>query len=66
MLEREEWFRATLTSLGDAVTATDELGKITHLNPLAEQLIGAELASVNGHAIQEVFPIFNEDTLANP
>jgi PAS domain S-box-containing protein len=62
MLEREEWFRVTLTSLGDAVIATDELGKVTYLNPLAEQLIGAELASVKGRAIQEVFPIFNEGT----
>ncbi len=61
MLEREEWFRA-LTSLGDAVIATDKLGKVTYLNPLAEKLIGTDLASVKGRAIQEVFPIFNEAT----
>ena len=26
--EREEWFRITLTSIGDAVVVTDEAGKV--------------------------------------
>jgi PAS domain S-box-containing protein len=60
--EREEWFRTTLTSLGDAVIATDEHGQVTFLNPVAEQLIGIDLAHARGRAIQEVFPIFNEST----
>ena len=34
--EREEWFRSTLTSLGDAVVATDGRGYVTFLNPMAE------------------------------
>ena len=60
--EREEWFRVTLTSLGDAVIATDERGQVTFLNPLAEQLTGIELEFARGKMIQEVFPIFNEST----
>ncbi|RSL17157.1 PAS domain S-box-containing protein [Edaphobacter aggregans] len=62
LLEREEWFRVTLTSLGDAVIATDERGRVTFLNPIAEQLTGRPLANSKGKPIQEVFPIFNEST----
>jgi PAS domain S-box-containing protein len=59
---REEWFRTTLTSIGDAVIATDQNGKVTFLNPVAEALTGKTLASAKGADIQEVFPIFNEYT----
>jgi PAS domain S-box-containing protein len=62
ILEREEWFRVTLTSLGDAVIATDEQGRVTFLNPLAEQLTGRSLAQSTGRPVEEVFPIFNEST----
>ena len=60
ILEREEWFRVTLNSLGDAVIATDDHGLVTFLNPLAEQLTGRSLSSAKGRPIQEIFPIFNE------
>lgn len=39
LLEREEWFRVTMTSLGAAVIATDDHGVVNYLNPLTEQLI---------------------------
>jgi PAS domain S-box-containing protein len=60
--EREEWFRITLTSIGDAVIVTDELGKVSFLNPVAEALTGRDLSQAKGHDIAEVFPIFNEFT----
>jgi PAS domain S-box-containing protein len=63
LLEREEWFRVTLTSLGDAVIATDARGKVTYLNPLAEQLLGVTTNEVLERDIHEAFPIFNEATL---
>jgi len=59
---REEWFRVTLTSIGDAVIATDGHGKVTFLNPVAEKLTGIGLAQAMGKQIGEVFPIFNEST----
>jgi PAS domain S-box-containing protein len=62
LLQREEWFRVTLTSLGDAVIATDQRGCVSYLNPLAEKLIGMTLDQALDRAIEEVFPIFNEDT----
>jgi PAS domain S-box-containing protein len=62
LLQREEWFRVTLTSLGDAVIATDAKGMVTYLNPLAEELVGLKLSDVKGQPIESVFPIFNEQT----
>jgi PAS domain S-box-containing protein len=59
---REEWSRVTLTSIGDAVIATDPHGKITFLNPVAETLTGTSHAAALGKDIKEVFPIFNELT----
>jgi PAS domain S-box-containing protein len=60
--EREEWFRFTLTSLGDAVIATDERGFVTFLNPMAEKLMGVPLDIALGKSVEAVFPIFNETT----
>jgi PAS domain S-box-containing protein len=62
LLEREEWFRSTLTSLGDAVIATDQRGCVTFLNSMAEKLMGMKLSEAHGKAIESVFPIFNETT----
>jgi PAS domain S-box-containing protein len=61
---REEWFRVTLTSLGDGVIATDQNGSVTFLNPIAEELTGITNASAAGRNILEIFPIFNETTMA--
>jgi PAS domain S-box-containing protein len=61
--QREEWFRSTLTSLGDGVIATDRHGLVTFVNLVAEQLIGIEQQHAIGKPITQVFPIFNEYTL---
>ena len=63
MREREEWFRVTLTSIGDAVIATDQKGGVTFLNPIAEALTGFTTAQAMGKHIFEVFPIFHETTM---
>jgi PAS domain S-box-containing protein len=60
--EREEWFRVTLTSIGDAVIATDGNGVVTFLNSTAEALTGVPVVAARGKKIEEVFPIFNEVT----
>jgi PAS domain S-box-containing protein len=60
--EREEWFRTTLTSIGDAVIVTDESGRVTFLNPVAEMLTGRDLGTAKGGDITEIFPIFSEVT----
>ncbi len=58
--QREEWFRVTLTSVGDGVIATDEHGNINFLNPVAEALSGRKTVEVKGKPVHEAFPIFNE------
>jgi len=59
---REEWFRVTLTSIGDAVIATDKTGAVTFMNPVAETLTGTRIAQAKGKNILEVFRIVNEYT----
>jgi PAS domain S-box-containing protein len=62
MREREEWFRVTLGSIGDAVIATDERGMVIFINPIAEELTGVKMRQAQGQPIHRVFPIFNEQT----
>jgi PAS domain S-box-containing protein len=59
---REEWFRVTLTSIGDAVIATDRDGTVTFFNPVAEDLTGISSADAVGRGVTTIFPIFNEFT----
>jgi PAS domain S-box-containing protein len=60
--EREEWFRVTLTSIGDAVIATDKDGAVIFVNPIATQLTGTSFLQAKDKPIQEIFPIFHEYT----
>ena len=60
--ESEEWFRVTLSSIGDAVIATDQSGKVEFLNPTAEMLTGRTISNAKGKDVTEVFQIFNEIT----
>ncbi len=58
----EEHLAITLNSIGDAVIATDTDGRVTQMNPTAEQLTGWSLAQAIGHPLPEVFKIINADT----
>jgi PAS domain S-box-containing protein len=60
--QSEEWFRVTLSSIGDGVIATDDQGRVSFLNPVAERLTGVSLPQAKGKKISEVFPIFSEVT----
>jgi PAS domain S-box-containing protein len=57
-----ERLRTTLASIGDAVIATDELGRVTYLNPVAESLTGWTTAEGAGLPLEQVFNIVNEST----
>jgi PAS domain S-box-containing protein len=54
----------TLASIGDAVLVTDANGRVTFVNPVAEELTGWTAPEANGQALTEVFPIVNERTRA--
>lgn len=61
---RDRLWRTMLTSIGDAVIATDPEGRVTFLNPVAEQLTGWPLAEARGAGLADVFHIVNETTRA--
>jgi PAS domain S-box-containing protein len=60
--EAEKRLNVMLASIGDAVIATDEQGRITRLNPVAEALTGWTEADAAGKRLEEVFVIINEQT----
>jgi PAS domain S-box-containing protein len=62
LAEQRERFRVTLASIGDAVLATDVNGRVSFLNPAAEQLTGWTSPEAQGRALEEVFRIINEET----
>ena len=64
LYESQEWFRATLASIGDAVLATDSQGLVTFVNPVAAALTGWPEAEALGRDSTEVFRIVNEHTRA--
>jgi PAS domain S-box-containing protein len=60
--QQREWFRVTLTSIGDAVIATDSEARITFLNPVAETLTGWSATEAVGQPVQTVFRLINQQT----
>ncbi len=69
LLEREQSWQTTLSSVGDAVIATDTAGKITFMNNVAEKLTGWTLTEASKKPLKTIFHIVNEQTrseVANP
>ena len=52
----------TLTSIGDAVVATDEAGRVTFMNAIAESLTGWTQAQAQGKRLDEVLALISEET----
>lgn len=59
---QRESLRVILSSIGDAVIATDNHGRITFMNPVAEGLTGWTQDLAKGKALREVFHIINQTT----
>ena len=62
--QNREWLRVTLNSIGDAVLATDTMGRITFLNPVAAALTGWPEEEAQGQPSRDVFRIIHEHTHA--
>jgi PAS domain S-box-containing protein len=60
--ERQEVFRVTLRSIGDAVITTDTEARITYINGVGESLTGWSHADALGQPLDRVFNIVNEVT----
>ncbi len=62
-LRREqEWLRVTLASIGDGVIATDAQGRVTFLNPVAQDLTGWSQEDAHGQSLDTVFRVLHEQT----
>jgi len=61
----ESLYKATLYSIGDAVITTDNLGRIKHMNGVAEKLTGWTEPEARNRQLEIVYRIFNEDTGEN-
>jgi len=51
---QEQWLTRTLASLEDAIVTIDTQGRITFINPVAEQLLRCTQADVIGSAVADV------------
>jgi len=61
--ERQRWFASALSSIGDAVIATDGDGAVTFMNPAAEKLTGWRQHEVAGKGVPEILVLIDEQTL---
>jgi PAS domain S-box-containing protein len=60
--EQRDLLQVTLSSIGDAVIATDPEGGISFMNSVAQQLTGWDESSAKRRSLSEVFNIVNEQT----
>ncbi len=60
--QKEQNLALTLNSIGDAVISTGVDGRISGMNPIAEQLTGWSFADAKGNNIKQVFNIVESTT----
>jgi two-component system, sensor histidine kinase and response regulator len=60
--EQREWFRTTLSSIGDAVIATDAEGRVRFLNGVAQSLTGWTEDDAIDRPLDEIFNILDDRT----
>jgi PAS domain S-box-containing protein len=59
---QREWLQVTLSSIGDAVVATDAEGRVTFMNTTAATLSGWSADEAQGQDVTAVLPLRNERT----
>jgi len=60
--KQKEWLQVTMRSIGDAVIATDDEGRISFLNPAATALTGWTEQEALGRPVRDVFHIIDDTT----
>ena len=60
--QQKDLLGVTLASIGDCVLVTDKDGRITFMNPVAEEVTGWKLDDAMGRPTSDVFRILNEET----
>lgn len=64
LFREKELAQVTLQSIGDAVVTTDDEGRVTYLNPVAEKLTGWSNTDAIGKPLAKVFVIVHASTRA--
>ena len=64
--QQREWLHTILTSICDAVIATDAHGRVVFLNPVAEQLTGWRDADAQGQPFERVWGAQAQDGQPTP
>ncbi len=59
----EDFARGILSNIGQGIIATDMGGKVVYYNNLAEQILEHDAQSAYGKVFDEVFQIFDADTM---
>ncbi len=60
--QSRERLQVTLSSIGDAVVSCDAAGRITFMNPKAEEYVGWTTEAAAGTPIQQVLRVVDEET----
>ena len=60
--QSRERLQVTLSSIGDAVVSCDATGRITFMNPKAEEYVGWTTEAAAGTPIQQVLRVVDEET----
>ncbi|MDH5185354.1 MAG: EAL domain-containing protein, partial [Gammaproteobacteria bacterium] len=61
--DEKERAQTTLYSIGDAVITTDAKGHIDMINPVAEEILGNQLAQVKGQHYSEVLQLYHDSSV---
>jgi len=60
--QSRQWLNTTLTSIGDGVIATDEVGLVRFINPAAVELTGWHPTEAIGKSLSDVFLLVDESS----
>jgi diguanylate cyclase (GGDEF)-like protein/PAS domain S-box-containing protein len=69
LFQEKELAEITLKSIGDCVVTTDAVGRVTYLNPVAEELLGLTDREAAGQDLTAIFSLLDEidrSPIANP
>lgn len=62
----DTWLTSTLESIGEAVIATDQEGRVLYLNPVAENITGSRLEDVVGVPVSEMLVLQSQSGKGEP
>ncbi len=61
---QRQWLQIAMSSIGDAIIATDPLTRVMYMNPAAVEMTGWSLDDATNKPLGEVFHIINEQSRA--